>query len=455
MSTAPFLADFETDIWSLQDLKPHPDNPRKHPKRDSPKWKALMESLKHDYFDPIVVNRLNGLLVSGHFRRELLLELGEVQARVVVKDYDDVTHKARMIAANTLVGEWEETMLGKLAGELESAGVDIALMCLTQKEWNALLDAPETTDDSEHVEELLTKAELLQQKHRVQPGDLFQIGPHRLLCGPCESAESWDRLLGNGLADLAWWDPPYNVAYDRSQKQRGKQQQKNSESPAVRPVTILNDDMPAAEYDAILNSWFSAGAARLKPGAAFYIAHAETYGFETRLAAQLAGLSVKQCLIWVKQAFTMGRQDHHWQHEPILYGWKPGGRHTWRGGFTQSTVIDHQVDLRKLSKPELISLCGHLLNGTDTTVIREPRNVCSDLHPTVKPLRLVARQLYNSSKNGDTVLEMFGGSNTTMAAAQQIGLRCVTTELDPKYCAVALERMIAYGLQPERINGLV
>lgn len=375
MTSETFLADFETEIWLLTDLKPHPENPRKHPKRGSPKWNALMESLKHDYFDPIVVNRLNGFLVSGHFRRELLLELGEQRARVVVKEYDDSTHKARMIAANSLVGDWEETMLAKLAAEIDEAGLACSLACLTQKEWNALLDAPVPTDDGELVEELKTKAELLQEKHQVQLGDLFQIGSHRLLCGKCESPESWDRLLGpDGQADLAWWDPPYNVAYDRAMKQRLRLKQKNGETPEVKPITIMNDDMPPEAYVEQLDAWFGTGVSRLKPGGAFYIAHAETFGFETRWAARNAGLQVAQCLIWVKQAFTIGRQDHHWQHEPILYGWKPGASHYWRGGFNRSTIIDDQIDLKKLTKPELISLCGHLLNGTDTSVIREPRN---------------------------------------------------------------------------------
>jgi DNA modification methylase len=441
------LADFETEIWSLEDLRPHPENCRKHPKTGSPKWEALRASLQYDYFDPMVVNRRNGLLVSGHLRRAILMEMGERQARVIVKDYDENTHRARLVAANTLIGEWEETMLAKLAGELEAAGVDAALMGLTHKEMMALLEPPETTDDSELAEELMSKAALLQEKWQVQAGDMYQIGAHRLLCGRCESDDNWQHLLGDGLADVAWWDPPYNVAYDAARKRK-------KDDPAAPSRKILNDDLPREEYLELLRQWLQAGVARLKPGGVVYIAHAESFGLETRQVASEAGIFVSQCLVWVKQAFTLGRQDHQWQHEPILYGWKPGAAHYWQGGYSQATVIDEAADLKKLSKGELLSLVNHLRNALDSTVIREPRSVACDLHPTMKPVRLVARQLWNSSRKEETVIELFSGSGTTMAAAQQIGRRCVATELDPKYCAVTLERLTAFGVRAEKVHGL-
>lgn len=449
----PILADFETEVWELSACLPHPENPRKHPKKGKPKWEALRKSLQHDYFDPLVVNKRNGLLVSGHMRREILLDLGETRARVIVKNYDDATHKARMIAANTLLGEWEETLLAQLAGELEAGGFDAAILGLTEKEMSALVECPATVDDTEQAEELMSKAELLQQKWKVQPGDMYQVGVHRLLCGRCESADNWQLLFGDDLADVVWCDPPYNVAYDASMKKRNKVHEADGTRP-IKPVTILNDDMPREKYAEELRAWLSAGVARLKPGGAIYIAHAESYGLETRAAAVAAGAYIAQCLIWVKQAFTLGRQDHQWQHEPILYGWKPGASHHWQGGFSQSTVIDDESDLKGLSKSELITLVNHLRNASDGTVIREPRNVVSDLHPTVKPVRLVARQLWNSSRRGEKVLELFNGSGTTMAAAEQLKRKCRSTELDPKYVAVGLERMSAYGLTIEKIHTL-
>lgn len=144
--------------------------------------------------------------------------------------------------------------------------------------------------------------------------------------------------------------------------------------------------------------------------------------------------------------------SQQWQHEPVLYGWHPGAAHRWYGGFKQCTIFDTEPDLSKLGKPELLAIINQLRNEHNTTVVREPRNTGNGLHPTVKPLQLVARQVWNSSLKGETVLELFGGSGTTLAACQQIGRRCTATELDPKYCAVILERLTAMGAPIEKIS---
>lgn len=438
---------------ALADIKLHPRNPRKHPEPGSPIWKILERSLEHAYFEPLVWNRRNGCLVSGHFRLKVLTEMGYTHVDVSVVDLDEATHYALMIAANRLLGEWEEAILASLAKDIDEAGLDAALALYDHKALMALVDCPVTEDDTDQTEELMSKAEQLLVKWRVEPGDCYQIGPHRLLCGRCESLDNWQTLLGDGQADMIWCDPPYNVAYDAAQRKRNKIKTKKGEASHVKPQTILNDDLPRDEYTELLGAWFGAGSSRLKPGGAVYIAHADSFGLETRLAARTAGFNIAQCLIWVKQAWTLGRQDYQWQHEPILYGWKTGAGHHWQGGYSQATVIDHDVDLKKLTKPELISLVNHMRNASDTTVVREPRNVCSDLHPTIKPTRLVARHIWNSSRRGDTVLELFGGSGTTMAASEQTGRRCVATELDPKFAAVILERMTTLGLGVEKLHG--
>lgn len=436
----------------VEELKRHPRNPRVHPEPGTPMWEVLKRSLEHAYFEPLVWNRRNGYLVSGHLRLKVMIEMGILLVDVSVVDIDEATHYALMIAANRQIGEWEEAILASLAGDIDAAGIDSALALYDHKALLALVECPVTGDDTEEVEELISKAELLQREWKVAPGDLYHIGPHRLLCGQCESPDNWQRLLGDHQADMIWCDPPYNVAYDRAQKKRAGIKRAEGETPHVTPQTILNDDMPRDEYLECLNSWFSMGAARLRSGGAVYIAHAESFGFETRLAARDAGFHIAQCLIWVKQAWTLGRQDYEWQHEPILYGWKPGGRHHWQGGYSQSTVIDECPDLKKLSKPELITMVNHLRNATDTTVVREPRNVVSDLHPTIKPTRLVARHIWNSSRRGDQVMELFGGSGTTMVASDQTGRRCAATELDPKFAAVILHRMKGLGHEPVKIH---
>lgn len=451
MSVTERIASIETARLPIEQIRLHPRNPRKHPEPGSPVWEILKRSLEHAYFEPLVWNRRNGCLVSGHFRLKVLTEMGYTQVDVSVVDLDEATHYALMIAANRMLGEWEEAILASLAKDIDEAGLDAALALYDHKSLLALVDCPVTEDDTEQTEDLVTKADQLLDKWRVARGDFYQIGPHRLLCGYCESSDNWQTLLGDGLADMAWWDPPYNVAYDREERKRAKAGKKPAKEPSAE--VLLNDDLPDDEYLDLLNAWFRAGAARLKPGGAVYIAHADGYGLETRIAAREAGFNIAQCLIWVKQAFTLTRQDYEWQHEPILYGWKTGAGHYWQGGFSHSTVIDDGLDLKKLSKGELITMINHLRNATDGTVVREPRNVCSELHPTIKPTRLVARHIWNSSRRGETVLELFGGSGTTLAAAEQTGRRCVATELDPKFCAVILERMTTLGLPVEKLHG--
>lgn len=439
--------------WKLADLKPHPKNPRKHPKKGSPRWEALRQSLDHDYFDPMVVNVRNGMLVSGHCRRAIMLDMGVTEADVVEKDYDEPTHLARMIAANRQAGEFEEELLAGLAKELESSGLSAALAGYDEKEFASLLEGPEPVDDTEETEKLVTKADELQAKWVVKPGDLFQIGNHRLFCGDCTSGDSWHALLGDRLADIVWTDPPYNVNYEDLQERRNELAKKRGKAANSVAQGILNDDLSEDAYEDLLQRAFAVAFKITKPGGAIYVAHADHFGLVNRNALQAGGWYVAQCLIWVKNAFTLGRQDYQWQHEPILYGWKPGAGHYWQGGFGQATVIDEEVKLSKLGKPELIALIEAMRNDRDTTVIRAPRNTSAALHPTIKPIGLVARQIWNSSRREETVAEFFGGSGTTMAAAEQTGRRCVATELDPKYCAVILERMAAYGIQIDRIDG--
>ncbi len=412
----------------------------------------MRKSLAEDYFDPIVWNRRNGCLVSGHLRLKVFTELTFTHIDVVVVDYDESIHYARMIAANRILGEWEETILKSLASEIEMAGIDAALAGYDHKAFLAMLECPAVPDDTTNAEEMMSKAEQLQEKWKVEIGDLYQIGRHRLLCGDCSSQDNWQCLLEGSLADMTWTDPPYNVDYDAAQRKRDKLHKEHGTANHIKPQKILNDHMSEEEYAAALIVWLSAAGVNTKAGGAVYIAHADCFGLATRAAAKAASFNITQCLVWVKQAWTLGRQDYQWQHEPILYGWKTGAGHFWQGGYKQSTVIDEEPKLAKKSKPELIAIINDLRNARDTTIVREPRNVVSDLHPTVKPIHLVSRHIWNSSHRGDTVLELFSGSGTTMAACEHIGRRCVATELDPKYCAVILERLTALGLAAEKIS---
>lgn len=446
------VAVLRIERMKLSELKPHPKNPRVHPKVDSPEWNAIKRSLDRDYFDPLVVNIRNGMLVSGHLRHKVLIASGFSRADVSVVDYSEEDHKARMIAANQLLGEWEQEILSELAGDISRAGIDAGLAGMTEKELAHFLDGPEVQDDTEAATEMVSQAEVLSAQWQVRNGDMYAAGNQRLLCGDCTAPENWKILLEGKQADIVWTDPPYNVNYDSIQEHRNDLKRIDGKNPQSKPEAIMNDNLSEAAYGTLLRACFATAFEFTKPGGAIYVSHADSYGLLTRQAIAEAGFYLAQCLIWVKNSFTLGRQDYQWQHEPILYGWKPGAAHYWQGGFSKTSVIDDEPILNKLSKEELVAIINELRNSSETSIVREPRNNSNSLHPTVKPLQLVARQIWNSSKRGDTVLELFGGSGTTLLAAEQTGRFGVATELDPKFCAVILERLQRSGLEVRKIR---
>jgi DNA modification methylase len=229
----------------------------------------------------------------------------------------------------------------------------------------------------------------------ARPGDLFLLGPHRLLCGDATSLRDIARLMDGLRADLVFTDPPYNVDYT------GK---------TADALKIVNDTMGDRKFRAFLLAAFQVMFANAREGAPIYVCHADSEGYNFRGAITDAGWLFKQCVVWVKDSFVMGRQDYHWRHEPILYGWKPGKGHTWAADRTQDTVWEI------------------------------PRPKRSPDHPTMKPVELVSRAIVNSSKPGDMVLDPFGGSGSTLIACEQEGRACRMAELDPRYVDVIVGR---------------
>ena len=228
-------------------------------------------------------------------------------------------------------------------------------------------------------------------------GDIWLLGKHRLMCGDSTNAEDAAKLMDGAQADLLLTDPPYNVAYEGATKDR---------------LTIQNDDMNDADFREFLCEAFRTADAYMKPGASFYIWHADTEGYNFRGACRDVGWQVRQCLIWAKNTFVLGRQDYHWQHEPCLYGWKDGAAHLWTGDRAQSTIMNFDKPSR---------------NGE---------------HPTMKPVELFAYQVQNNTKAGNAVLDLFGGSGTTIIACEQLNRRGYLMELDPRYVDVIVKRYI-------------
>lgn len=221
-------------------------------------------------------------------------------------------------------------------------------------------------------------------------------------------------------------DPPYNIDYDKS----------------FTGLKIKNDNMDSASFRAFLIDALTAAKSRMKPGAAFYIWHADTEGLNFRLACKEAGFDIKQNLIWAKNTFPLSRSDYQWIHEPCLYGWKEGAAHYFIDDRTQSTVYeDARPNFASMKKDEMRELLESIYADKEsTTVIHEKKPSVSELHPTMKPVPLIARLIKNSTKKGEAVLDPFGGSGTTLITCEQLKRRCATVELDPHYCDVIIDR---------------
>ena len=230
---------------------------------------------------------------------------------------------------------------------------------------------------------------------RAKKGDIWQLGDHRLMCGDSTVITDVEKLMGGEKADLLLTDPPYNVAYE------GKTEEK---------LTIKNDKQDDSQFLQFLTDCFSCAFSVLKEGASFYVWHADSEGLNFRLAIKNAGLTLKQNLIWVKNSMVLGRQDYQWRHEPCLYGWKEGAAHNWYSDRKQTTILEFD------------------------------RPTKSKEHPTMKPIALFAYQLGNSTQRGDLVLDLFGGSGTSIIASEQTGRKCYTMELDENYCNVIITR---------------
>lgn len=209
----------------------------------------------------------------------------------------------------------------------------------------------------------------------------------------------------------------------------------------TKKLKIKNDNMEDQAFRQFLIDIYKATDHVMKPGAPFYIWHADSEGANFRGAAKDMGWQIRECLIGVKNSLVLGRQDYPWRHEPCLYGWKAGAAHYFTDSRAESTVIEDQVNVDKLSKDELKTLCKKLLDpGIETTVIREKKPSINDVHPTMKPVKLFGRLVKNSSKRNDIVLDLFGGSGTTIVACEQLNRRAYLMELDPAYVDVIIDR---------------
>lgn len=369
-------------------------------------------------------------VLSGNHRLELLREMGADEAPVVVLELGDADARILAQALNRTRGADDPQayarLLESLLDEIDASRVVEFL--------------PETVGS---IDRLLARfrAPLAEDelpdppaKPKSKLGRIYELGEHRLLCGDATDAGAVAELLDGAAIDCVITDPPYGVDYAEKSEflaWRGRM-------PAKR--AIANDELTATELEELLVASFTIAGEHARAGAAIYVWYADRRTDVFLAALRTGGWRYAQTLIWAKDRLVLGRQDYQSQHEPVLYGWKPGAAHSWHGGRVETTVVDDDVDLRELSKAELVRLIDQLRTRENGDVLRASRPGRSPLHPTQKPVWILSHFLWNSSDRGELVYDPFGGSGSTLMAAAATGRRAALVELEPAYCDVIRER---------------
>jgi len=340
---------------------------------------------------PVLVDE-DGEIIAGHGRVMAARKLGiEEVPTMVATGWTKAQKQAYVLADNQLPQNagWDMDLLSVEMKDLDADGFDLSLIGFGEDMLaNMLVDPTEGLTDEDAVPDVPENPVTVE-------GDVWLLGDHRLMCGDSTSIDAVEALCGEHRADMWLTDPPYNVAYEGKTKDALK---------------IQNDEMGDDQFRQFLRDSYSAADAVMKSGAVFYIWHADSEGYNFRGAAHDMGWQIRQCLIWKKQTMVMGRQDYHWKHEPCLYGWKDGAGHLWATDRKQTTILEFDRPSR------------------------------SKEHPTMKPVELFEYQMLNNTKGGDLILDSFGGSGTTMIAAEKNGRHSRLMELDPKYCDVIVQR---------------
>lgn len=394
------MVNIKIEYVKVADLMAYDKNARQHSEQQI--LQVMNSITEFGFTNPVLIDE-NNVLIAGHGRTIAADRLGLTEVPAIrLKGLTEEKRKALRIADNQIAlnSTWDYDLLAREIQDLQLADYNVDILGFSDEEMDAILNSLDERQEDEAGG--LTDADEIPEPPEepvTKRGDIWVMGKHRLLCGDSTSIDDVDKLMAGGKADLLLTDPPYNVSYEGKTKDK---------------LTIANDSMGDGDFRQFLRDVYSSADAAMKPGAVFYIWHADSEGYNFRGAAHDIGWHIRQCLIWNKNTLVLGRQDYHWKHEPCLYGWKDGAAHYWGNDRSQTTVID-------CKKPQR--------NGE---------------HPTMKPVELFEYQIKNSCPKNGVVLDLFGGSGTTLIAAILNNVTSRLMELDPKYCDVIVKRWQEY-----------
>lgn len=384
----------ELKVIAVGELKPAKYNPRKKLKAGDKEYERIKNSItEFGFADPLVVNA-DMTIIGGHQRLTVAMDLGYTEVPCAVVDVDKTREKALNIALNKITGAWDENLLADLLQELSEADFDIEYTGFDLPEAEQLFNK---VHDKDVKEDDFDVEEELKQPVFSKDGDIWHLGRHTVICGDSTKAETYEKLMGDTLANLVLTDPPYNVNVSETAGQ------------------IMNDNMEDGEFYKFLFAAYSNMHEHLAKDGSIYVFHADTEGLNFRKAFREAGFKLSGCCIWKKNSLVLGRSPYQWQHEPCLYGWRSDGTHQWYSDRKQTTIWEY--DRPKASKD----------------------------HPTMKPIGLMAYPIKNSTMTNGIVLDPFLGSGSTLIACEETDRTCMGIELDVKFVDVICKRYIEHS----------
>ena len=379
----------------IEKLKPAKYNPRKDLKPGDPAYEKIKRSLNdYGYVDPVIWNEVTGNIVGGHQRQKILVAEGATEIDCVVVHIENPQdEKAMNIALNKAVGEWEPVALADLLSELQTSGYDLGATGFDAAEVNDLFSQVHDKDvaDDDFDEDKAVEAPAF-----VEVGDIWLLGRHRLMCGDSTRAADVSLLMDGKKANLCITDPPYGCNYSGG-----------------TGMKIMNDTLKGKEFYEFLLSAMKNVYEHLADGGALYVFHSDAEKVNFYNAVVDAGFHYSTTCIWVKNSLVIGRMDYQMRHEPIIYAFKDTARHKFYGDRKQTTIWEFD------------------------------RPTKSKLHPTTKSLPLIAYPMRNSSQENGIVVDLFGGSGSTLMAAEQLNRTACLMEIDPIYASVIVRRYVS------------